>query len=69
MKQIASKIKISLDNSDGTTFNLESIIPQEITEEIISWVIGWKKHWYATIETIEAFQESSKELINQEDKK
>ena len=56
MTQIITKIKISIENSDKTGMDLESVLPHEVAEEIIDWVINWKKHFLASVETLEEYQ-------------
>lgn len=60
---IVSKGKIKIDNSDGTNTELDFVIPHEIVEEILSNIIDWKNNWIATTNTIEKFQEASKEFL------
>lgn len=60
---IVSKGKIRIDNSDGTNTELDFVIPFDIAEEILSNIIDWKNNWVATTNTIEKYQEVSKEFL------
>jgi hypothetical protein len=62
---IVSKGKIRIDNNDGTNTELDFVMPFEIAEEILSNIIDWKNNWVATTNTVEKFQEVSKEFLKQ----
>lgn len=68
MTQIITKIKISIENSDKTGMDLESILPHEVAEEIMDWVINWKKHFLASVDIVEKYQKAVEEYKNIEKK-
>lgn len=58
----ASKIKIRVDNSDGTFNEVENILPHHVAEYLLIESIQWKDRWLFTAKELEQFQNDSKKL-------
>ncbi len=56
-----SKVKLIVENNDGTFHEQETIMPYEIAENISCALITWKDGWVATTNTIEDYQKSKKD--------
>lgn len=58
-----SKVKIKLENNDGTCDEVSTIMPNEIAERIRYGIITWKDDWVATTNTVENYKKEEKEFI------
>jgi hypothetical protein len=68
-KIVVSKVKIIVDNSDGTHTDLESVMPKEVADKLLCDTIGWKENWTATMAEWEEYQEAEKEFTSRPKKK
>lgn len=57
-----SKVKIRIDNNDGTFTEMESIIPHKIIAKIMSDIIDWKNTYMTTTKAVEEFQQAEIEM-------
>ena len=62
--KIVSEIKVTVKNSDGSNTQTTSIMPYEVSEEILCFVVDWKNRCGASVKDIEEYQKAEKEFIN-----
>ena len=69
MNKIVSKVRIIVDNSNGTHTELESVMPKEVSDRILCYIVGWKDTWKGTVREVEDYQEAEKEFLERGEKK
>ena len=63
---IVTKIKIIIDNSDNTHSETESVIPHEVAGKFMCSLITWKDDWLMDVRTVEDFQKSRDEFLEEQ---
>jgi hypothetical protein len=64
VKTIISKIKIIVENSDGTYTESETVTPKEVADKLLSDIIDWKSQWDATYKDAEEFFEDKSSITD-----
>lgn len=67
-KFVISKGNIKIKNSDGTSRDIDFIMPEEVSMEIISDIIEWKSKWLMTPVDYEKYQQDKHEYMKELEK-
>ncbi len=59
-----SRVKLIIENSDGTRQELSNTMPQEIATKLAIEIIDWKDNYMATVSKIETYQLEESKFIN-----
>lgn len=51
----ASKVEITITNSDGTHTTLTSLMPQEVAQDLIEDAMHWKIKYSSTFKDVEEY--------------